>query len=304
MSDFVQTLDKLKALKLSEYPVDEIKKLLSDISKVVEIAMTLHKGKTILRVRPNELNETFEIISQLSFKPLKFNKTFQRASTPSTTMFYGCVVPENIENEECDYAKMTAVIETSKLYRKGIEIGEEKITFSHWSVTKDIPLIAIVYNQDFIEASSHTNELHIAYQRFLHQNNPSDVLKSNAINEFLASEFAKSEITNDFDYLISALYSELVVQKGYAGVYYPSVRADGKGFNVAIHPDFVESCMTPIVAGECSLYKKGNHIVLDNDTITVIETGQTNIKFEPITDPASHSGREICYKILNNEISI
>jgi hypothetical protein len=62
--------------------------------------------------------------------------------------------------------------------------------------------------------------------------------------------------------------------------------------------------MTPIVAGECSLYKKGNHIVLDNDTITVIETGQTNIKFEPITDPASHSGREICYKILNNEISI
>lgn len=302
MSGFVETIDKLRALKLSEYPVDEIKKLLSDFGKVGVIVMTLHKGKTIMRARPNEPNETFKTISELSFKPSGFNKTYQRASTPLTTMFYGCVVPENIEKGELDNARVTAVFEASKLYRKGIENGEEKITFSRWTVTNDIPLIAIVYNQDFVKSSSHTNELYLAYQSFLQQNNPSDVLKSNAITEFLASEFAKSETPNDFDYLISALYSELVVQKGFAGVYYPSVRAEGKGFNVAIHPDFVESCMIPIVAGECSLYKKEKHIVLDNDTITEIDSGQTEIKFEPITDSTRHSGREICYKILNNEI--
>lgn len=304
MSGFVETIDKLKDLNLSEYPVDEIKKLLSDFGRVGVIVMTLHKGKTIMRARPNEPNETFKIISELSFKPSKFNKTYQRASTPLTTMFYGCVVPENIEKGELDNARVTAVFEASKLYRKGIENGEEKITFSRWTVTNDIPLIAIVYNQDFVKSSSHTNELYLAYQSFLQQNNPSDVLKSNAITEFLASEFAKSETPNDFDYLISALYTELVVQKGFAGVYYPSVRAEGKGFNVAIHPDFVERCMTPIVAGECALYKKGKHIVLDNDTITEIDLGQTEITFEPITDPTRHSGREICYKILNNEIEI
>lgn len=302
MSGFVETIDKLRALKLSEYPVDEIKKLLSDFGKVEVIVMTLHKGKTIMRARPNEPNETFKTISELSFKPSGFNKTYQRASTPLTTMFYGCVVPENIEKGELDNARVTAIFEASKLYRKGIENGEEKITFSRWTVTNDIPLIAIVYNQDFVKSSSHTNELYLAYQSFLQQNNPSDVLKSNAITEFLASEFAKSETPNDFDYLISALYSELVVQKGFAGVYYPSVRAEGKGFNVAIHPDFVESCMIPIVAGECSLYKKEKHIVLDNDTITEIDSGQTEIKFEPITDSTRHSGREICCKILNNEI--
>ena len=304
MSNFVETIDKLRALKLSEYPVREIKKLLSDFGRVGVIVMTLHKGKTIMRARPNEPNETFKTISELSFKPSEFNKTYQRASTPLTTMFYGCVVPENIEKGELDNARVTAVFEASKLYRKGIENGEEKITFSRWTVINDIPLIAIVYNQDFVKLSSHTNELYMAYQSFLQQNNPSDVLKSNAITEFLASEFAKSETPNDFDYLISALYSELVVQKGFAGVYYPSVRAEGKGFNVAIHPDYVESCMIPIVAGECSLYKKDKHIVLDNDTITEIDSSQTEIRFEPITDPTRHSGREICYKVLNNEVEI
>ena len=304
MSGFLETIDKLKDLNLSEYPVDEIKKLLSDFGRFGVIVMTLHKGKIIMRAIPNEPNETFKIISELSFKPLKFNKTYQRASTPLTTMFYGCVVPENIEKGELDNARVTAVFEASKLYRKGIENGEEKITFSSWKFTNDISLIAIVYNQDFVKSSSHTNELYLAYQSFLQQNNPSDVLKSNAITEFLACEFAKSETPNDFDYLISALYSELVVEKGYAGVYYPSVRAEGKGFNVAIHPDFVESCMIPIIVGECSLYKKGKYIVLDNDTITEIDSGQTEIKFEPITDRNRHSGREICYKVLNNEIKI
>lgn len=48
MSDFVETIDKLRALKLSEYPIDEIKKLLSDFGRVGVIVMTLHKGKTIM----------------------------------------------------------------------------------------------------------------------------------------------------------------------------------------------------------------------------------------------------------------
>jgi len=304
MSDYIETINRLKALRLSEYPVDEIKQLLSDFGRVGVIVMTLHEGKTIIRARPNESNEIFKTISDLSYKPSEYNKTFQRASTPLTTMFYGCVVPEKIEEGELDNARVTAVFEASKLYRKGIDEGEEKITFSRWTVTNDIPLIALVYHKDFINGSSHTNELFTAYQSFLKSNNPLDIKKSNAITEYLASEFAKTETSNDFDYLISALYSELVVQKGFAGVYYPSVRTEGKGFNVAIHPHFVENCMIPIVAGECSLYKKDKHIVLDNDTITEIGLGQKEIKFEPIIDPTRHSGREICYKVLNGEIQL
>lgn len=299
MTRFLKTINKLESLKLSEYPVDEIKKSLSEFGIVGFVALTLHKGKTIVRARPNDLDETFKTISELSYKPSRFNDNYQRASTPFMTMFYGCVVPENIENCEIESARVTAVLEASKLYRRGIKSGEEKITFSLWTVIKDIPLIAIVYNQDFVKTSPQANELYLAYQSFLKQNNAYDILKNNSITEFLAFEFGKSETPNDFDYIISALFCELVVQKGFAGVYYPSVRAEGKGFNVAIHPDFVDSCMNPIVAVECFLYKSGNQSLLDNKSLAVIGQRQTEIKFVPIIDPTRHGKLEFYYKILD-----
>ncbi len=296
-------IDILKTLPLSTYPVSEIKNNITEFGRFGIIVMTLHEGKSIIRARPNNNDETFKSIPELSYKPAKFNTTYKRASTPNTTMFYGCVVPENLAEGELDNARVTAIFEASRLYRQGIENGEEKITFSRWVVKKDIPLIAIVYHKDFINNSSHTNELHTAYQAFL-KSNPKDITGSNAITEYLASEFAKSETPHDYDYLISAQFTETILQKKFAGVYYPSVRAEGKGFNVAIHPDFVENNMMPVVAGECTLYKKAKHIVLDNDTITEINEGQKEFTFNPITDPQFHSGRDICYKILNGELKI
>lgn len=294
-------INKLKELSLSNYPIDEINQIMEGFGRFGVVVITLHEGKTIIRARPNEPNETFKSVSELSYKPAKFNTAFQRASTPNTTMFYGCVVPENTADGELDNARVTAIFEASKLYRQAIENGEEKITFSRWKVIKDIPLIAIIYHKDFINNSSHTNELHTAYQSFL-QNNPKDITNSNTITEYLASEFAKKETPHDYDYLISALFTEKVLQKGFAGVYYPSVRVGGQGFNVAIHPEFVNNHMIPIVVGECSIYKKAEHIILDNNTITEIQKGQTVFHVNPITDPQFHSGREICYRILNGEI--
>jgi len=296
-------ISKLKNLNLSKYPVDEINSIMKEFGKFGVVVMTLHEGKSIIRARPNEQNETFRTVAELSYKPAKFNTTFQRASTPNTTMFYGCVVPENIAEGELDNARVTSIFEASKLYRQDIESGEEKVTFSRWTVTKDIPLVAIVYHKDFINNSSHTNELHTAYQAFL-KDNPNDIANSNAVTEYLASEFAKKETPHDYDYLISALFTEVVLSQGFAGVYYPSVRAEGKGFNVAIHPDFVNGNMKAIVSGECSLYKKAKHIVLDNDTITEIAEGATEFIMQPITDPRFHSGRDVCNKILNGEIIV
>jgi hypothetical protein len=276
-------ISKLKNLDLSKYPVEEINSIMKEFGKFGVVVTTLHTGKTIIRARPNEPSRAFKSVSELSYKPAKFNTAFQRASTPNTTMFYGCVIPENLAEGELDNARVTAIFEASKLYRQEIENGEEKITFSRWTVTKDIPLIAIVYHKDFINKSSHTNELYIAYQEFIN-NKLDDIANSNAVTEYLASEFAKKETPNDYDYLISALFTEVVLSKGFAGVYYPSVRAEGKGFNVAIHPDFVNSNMKAIVSGECSLSKNGKHIVLVNETIAEISEGSTDFIMKPIKD--------------------
>lgn len=72
--------------------------------------------------------------------------------------------------------------------------GEQKITFSKWVVTQDIPLIAICYHKDFTSKSSHTKELYNAYQNAT-KTLPTDLLENSlADTTFLASEFAKGEI--------------------------------------------------------------------------------------------------------------
>lgn len=50
--------------------------------------MTLHPSKTIIRARPNENSQVFTTRAELSYKPQKFNSTYQQASTTSQTMFY------------------------------------------------------------------------------------------------------------------------------------------------------------------------------------------------------------------------
>ena len=300
MEPSINPISKLRDLNLSIYPVKEINNIMSEFGRFGVVVIPLPVGKTIIRARPNESN-SFKSISELTYKPAEYNTKYQRASTPNTTMFYGCVVPENIGKEEFDTARVTAITEVSKLYRQEIENGDEKITFSRWIVTKEIPLIAIVYNKDFINSSLHANELYSAYQIFL-QNNPNDIINSNIVTEYFASEFAKKETPHDYEYLISALFTELITKKGYAGVYYPSVRSEGKGFNVAIHPVFVENNMIPVVAGECTLYKKAKQCLLDDDTITEITKGQTDFTLNPILDTQLHKGREICHKILNADI--
>ncbi|HNO55873.1 MAG TPA: hypothetical protein PKI85_12270, partial [Chitinophagaceae bacterium] len=73
MSEVTNPIQKLKELTLSKYPVDEINKIMKEFGKFGVVLMTLHEGKSIIRARPNEGNETFKTVSEISYKPAKFN---------------------------------------------------------------------------------------------------------------------------------------------------------------------------------------------------------------------------------------
>lgn len=99
---------------------------MKEFGKFGVVVMTLHEGKSIIRARPNEPNETFKTVSELSYKPAKFNTTFQRASTPNTTMFYGCVVPENIAEGELDNARVTSILKPVSCTDKKLRAVKKK----------------------------------------------------------------------------------------------------------------------------------------------------------------------------------
>ncbi|HEX5170632.1 MAG TPA: hypothetical protein VFW11_15755 [Cyclobacteriaceae bacterium] len=298
-----EIVDELKKLDLKSNPYDKAKELISKIQKYGLIQTTLHPNKVVIRARPNRDKERHTTKDSVSFKPSKFNTTYQRASTPNNTMFYGCVVPEKIGIGEPDTSRVTAIFEASDLIRNDKD-GEEIVTFSKWVVTKDIPLITIVYSKDYAKTSVFATELNELYLQML--KGLSEELRTNSliVSEFFANEFAKLEIVDHTDYLISAIFTELLIMKGQGGVYYPSVRTEGAGFNVAIHPDYVNGAMSLQAVGECTLYKKGKQILMDNDTFYILKDQKDTFQYQEIVDPTVRTGRETMLKILNGEIKI
>lgn len=272
-----KVIEQFKQLDLSKYPYAEIKDLFNKVGPVGAVIVTFHKGKSVMRARPNEENERFEKKSDLSFKPQEFNKTYQRASTPNETMFYATSVPDKLEEGELDNMRIIGITETIPMLRDKTKSGFQKISFGRWVVQEDINLMAIVHHESYYNESNYTRELVNAFKGFI-EHYPKEVIdKSLKFQDYLASEFAKEDIKADFDYMISAIFTENIVGQGLDGILYPSVRTAGKGFNIAITPKATEK-LALYVAGECSIYKSKDQVVVGNDAIVELDGKQTEFK--------------------------
>lgn len=144
----------------------------------------------------------------------------------------------------------------------------------------------------FAEATAYIKDLAAAYSKYLESIDKEIASRSLAFTSFLAEEFSKSEITGDYDYMISALFSDLAVARGFDGVFYPSTRIGGKGFNIAITPDATKKLHLR-AAGECSVYKLRDHTIIGNDS--VVELSGTETEFKLLDLPPS---RERCLEKL------
>lgn len=251
-------INRLEALDLSQYPYFEIRELIREFGKVGFIIFTLHPGKTITRAR---CDGNLKTVSDLSYKPQQYNKQCQRASTPMRTMFYGCIVPE--EQNIID-TRFISACESSSLIREGMETsGEQTITFGKWEVIEDIHLLVVIHKDYFHDAdNSLLGELKIAYEDFL-MKYPDAAKDIDISAKYFAKEFSKkNEDGFDYNYLISAIFTEVVTtDHAFDGVMYPSVQTGGQlGFNVAITPDAVDKKMKLVVAYETQIKKVGEKV--------------------------------------------
>lgn len=300
MFDVENILKRLSELELSKYPVGEIFYLLRKFGNFGLVRTTLHPGATIIRARPNYNGERFSKISDISYKPAEYNTTYQRASTPKNTMFYGGLISGSRGHSELSLNRVIGLLESVPLMRDLSSSGEQVITYSRWTVTKDISLASIIYHNEFPRENAYAAEQRFYFQKFLRRLSPNIANKSILITNFLAGEFAKKNTPNQYDYLISAIFTELALSKELAGVFYPSVRTGGEGFNVAIHPYYVHNHMTPIYVGECTLYKRAANTIIDNDTGALLLDGYSDFELKPVISEL-HTGRDLIVRALYPE---
>ncbi|MGF7138317.1 hypothetical protein [Roseimarinus sediminis] len=264
-------IEELKNIDLNEVPIEYIKEKLIEFGKFGVMTTTLHAGKRIIRVRPSE-NTSFKTISELSYKPQILNTTYQRASTPNMTMFYGAIVPEILGKSEPTTARITTLYEVSNFVRDSETMGEKKFTFSAWDVIEDVTLISLIHHKNFERPTKLSIELQQKYKE-LTVMNPDFKIPSIEISSFLANEFAK-DVKTDSDYKISAAYAEISSEK-YDGVLYPSMRLAGEGINIAIKPESVDNKLTFVGAVECTVYKNKKNVYLGNNSkARLLENGK------------------------------
>lgn len=277
-------INKLKTLDLSTYPVNEINRLFKLFNKAAVIEYRLHPGKKIIRARPRDSQWPYITRSSLSYKPQEFNTTYQRASTPNQTMFYGSIIPEDLDEGDLDNERFIVTMEALPWIRLTESCGIKEIAYSRWEVLEDVRLVAVLHHKSYYETSSHTRKVITDFaESLLSYPELTDV--SLMISEYIAGEFAKNDTSVDYCYLISALYANMITHFGFDGIMYPSVRVEGRGFNIAITPDAADNKLKLIAAGECTVYKKAHgNSVIDNNTLAIVN--DENLPFE--------------YTILNN----
>jgi hypothetical protein len=291
----MDALAQLAALDLSTDPHQQAKQLIYQLQRIGAIEYTLHPGKTITRGRSNGVNSqrcpSFTKVAELSFKPQQFNTTYQRASTPRQTMFYGSVLSP--QNESNLVERMISVSEASTLLRKarlpdtGADLQQEGITFGSWVVTDDVPMVALCYHQELAQRSPIGRELYTAFERGTAQLDSPLREQSRAANAFFAAEFAKpsQQFKSHYDYLLSALFAEVTVEREMAGVFYPSVMATGQGFNVAISPEYTTKALRLDKVLECTLYKRDGRFMLGPDKFCHVEPGAETFELLPLSAP-------------------
>lgn len=276
-----EIIERFKKMDRSTYPHEEIRQLFNQLGPMVHMSVSYHKGKSLMRARPNYGDEEFRTKKEFSFKPQELNKKYQRASTPNKTMFYATTIGDKLEPGELDNMRVIGMVETIPFLRDpSIEKGYQKISFGRWEVIDDIHLLAIIHKDSYHGERGFIRELYDDYINNLSSAPPEIQERSQKFLKFLAEEYGKDTISNDYDYLFSAIYSEMAVNKGIDGILYPSVRAEGKGFNVALTPEATKK-LKLVVAGECTAIKHEGTIYLGNDFITELSGNEMDDeKFE------------------------
>ncbi len=256
-------------------PEQDIIEFFRIIGTTVNINLSIRVNSTFLKARPNNNHPRFTETKDLSIKPAKDNTDYQRASTPLKTMFYSVYIPTVIDQKELDIMRVTGVYETVPDIRIPYQPFHGKVTFGYWTNKEKLNLLAIMHKETYASTNSYTKELVDAYKKHLF--GCDNLLRENSLSfyDFLADEFSKENIRGNYDYMISALFSEAASRFNIDGVIYPSVRVGGASYNVAITESAMQKLKLNCVE-EATVNQTDNNVKIVINAFTKVDKNQSS----------------------------
>ena len=235
---------KLKSFNLETANTNEIKTLLQQLGDIMLLGIEIPVGDSIIRgVADTSYEKGRFYESDISYiSDSKIIPAENRASIKGHATFYGATT----KTDE-SFCQTICIFECSnilKLPQDNNTYYEEYITMGKWRVVKPITLIALAHSKDF---HSKNPELFNMHKSFLEFSDTFPDKKDNIllIAEYFAEEFSK-QVKDDerYNYKISNLFAETLYERGAQGLIYPSVKGEGRGFNVVFTKNTVDNCLT------------------------------------------------------------
>ena len=245
----------------------------------------LYPGCSLIRQRINPKGESFNHITQLSYPPSALT-SLGRANLPGNPMFYACAFPSKITNN-APIPRVIALEETSSFMKDKSKIGIERATVSRWEVKSEVELIALPFIGNYERPCPDLIKMRDEWNMEINKG----LVSSDALElvKYMAEEIAKDvsdnnqywKIAHFVYYLLHINHKTLNAD----GIIYPSVPAQGAGFNVAIKPESFDSKIHFSNAGECYLLKKDEASVIIMSDAVVNETGDIIFKDRTFSQP-------------------
>lgn len=254
MRDYKDIIQRIRSIDLNDdSKTEEIRVLLSQLRYPIILSNAV-AGSYVTRARRGK---GYRDKNDMSYKPSSICKTYQRATLPNQTVFYGIL---SDDERHLENARAIGVSECSVLADEGINSrGREFIATSQWIITKDIAVACIISANSYKDV--HNNRLlETLRQSFINKHQADE--EALFVSDFIVEEYSKRVVSgHDNEYKISALFADMLLYgAGFEAVAYPSVKLGGQaGLNIAIRPDVADSNLALSKIADQCFYKNGGH---------------------------------------------
>lgn len=259
--EVLKSLKELKDISLSGADYDTLKKKIKLLVQCGFMAVTFPENKIIYRGREwDPANQTvYKAQSEISYPPVAESSSklsLNRASSNKFQVFYGAV-----GTPDFDAAQVIAMTEICKVIEDDFpDDQEEFIVLGQWIVRKEFTVASIALHSEIAKLNRQAGEMLTVHAEICNELKGKGKLIEE-VAKFFSNEFSKKvETSNSHEYILSAVYGDLLLELGVPGILFPSVKSDGKAFNVALHKDVVDECLELRVAAISKSFKKGKQI--------------------------------------------
>lgn len=275
--------DALNAYDIEKGNLDELYRIFKEVDDydIPIVRFTIYPGSGLIRQRINLRGKEFHEVSELNYPPATYLSNYGRANLPYQSMFYACSFPN--ENEpNTPIPRIVSLLETSSFFKDKESTGIERATVSRWDVLETLNLIALPFSGDYSRPCQDVLNFVKTWQ---------DIINDASVNPegLELIQYMSNEIATDFSFdneymkianFVNYLLNVNAKTKDADGIIYPSVPAQGGGFNVAIKPDIADAKIKFIGASLCHLLKQHDksYVAIMKDSLVNSDGTLTYIK--------------------------